>query len=545
MLKPSDLSGYELLHNARLNKGTSFTEAERKAHRLEGLLPPGVGSLELQIARTHAQLANLDNDLQKYLLLSDLQSRNETLFYAVLMSDPAHLMPLVYTPTVGEACQKFDHIFHAARGVYLPITARGRVRQLLGNWPEQGVRFIVVTDGERILGLGDQGIGGMGIPIGKLSLYTACAGVPPQFLLPITLDVGTNNHELLDDSLYLGLRQNRVRGEEYNSFIDEFVSAVQTLYPKCCIQWEDFANFNAVPILERYRDKICTYNDDIQGTAAVALAGIFGALRISGQKLTAQRFLFLGAGSAATGIAELISLAMSMEGMSIADARARNALFDVKGLVVNSRTDLADFQKPFALDTAPIATFVEAVKRLKPTGIIGVSAVPKLFNQPVIEAMAQINQRPIIFPYSNPTSRSECTAEEAYRWSAGRAIFASGSPFPPVNIDGRTFVPGQGNNVYVFPAMGLAVYATEASRVTEEMFIVAARAIAEQVTQASLDTGLIYPPQSKIFEASLHVATRVAEYIFSKNLARFPRPDDIAAHIRSRVYQPGYASTIA
>jgi len=542
MLNRTDLSGYELLHNARLNKGTAFTIAERQTHGLEGLLPPSVGSIELQIARTHTQLESLDNDLQKYLLLSDLQSRNETLFYAVLMSDPAKLMPLVYTPTVGEACQKFDHIFHAARGLYLPITARGRVKELLSNWPQKDVRFIVVTDGERILGLGDLGIGGMGIPIGKLALYTACAGVPPQFNLPITLDVGTNNHNLLEDPLYLGLSRNRVRGDEYYAFVDEFVEAVQTLYPKCCLQWEDFANFNAVPILERYRDKICTYNDDIQGTAAVALAGIFGALRISGQKLTTQRFLFLGAGSAATGIAELISQAMVLEGMSITEARARNALFDVKGLVVKSRTDLADFQKPFALDTAPVSAFVEAVKQLKPTGIIGVSAVPKLFNRPVVEAMAQLNQRPIIFPYSNPTSRSECTADEAYRWTDGRAIFASGSPFPPVTIDGRTFVPGQGNNVYVFPAMGLAVFATEATRVTEEMFIVAAKAIAEQVTQQSLDVGLIYPPQSKIFEASLHVATRVAEYIFDKNLARVKRPNDVGAHVRSCVYQPVYGS---
>ncbi len=459
------------------------------------------------------------------------------------MSDPAKFMPLVYTPTVGEACQKFDHVFHAARGVYLPITARGRLKELLGNWPQKDVRFIVVTDGERILGLGDLGIGGMGIPLGKLSLYTACAGVPPQYNLPITLDVGTNNQNLLEDPLYLGLRQNRVRGAEYDAFIDEFVGAVQALYPKCCLQWEDFANFNAVPILERYRDKICTYNDDIQGTAAVALAGIFGALRISGQKLTAQRFLFLGAGSAGTGIAELISQAMALQGLSVADARARIALFDDKGLLVKSRTDLADFQKPFALDRTPVSAFVEAVKQFKPTGIIGVSAVPKLFNQPVIKAMAEINQRPIIFPYSNPTSRSECTADEAYRWSEGRAIFASGSPFPPVQIEGRTFVPGQGNNVYVFPAMGMAVFATEASRVTEEMFIVAAKAIAEQVTQESLDSGLIYPPTSKIFEASLHVATRVAEYIFDKGLARVRRPADVAAHIRSSVYQPVYTTS--
>jgi len=534
-------TGYGLLHNPRLNKGTAFTEAERRAWGLEGLLPPAVTTMPLQIARRHAEIASLENDLQKYLVLSDLQVRNETLYYAILMSDPATYMPIVYTPTVGEACQKFGHIFRAPRGIYLPISARGRLRELLSNWPEKDVRFIVVTDGERILGLGDLGAGGMGIPIGKLSLYTACAGVPPPYCLPVVLDVGTNNQVLLDDPLYLGLRQQRVRGEEYLAFVDEFVAAVQQLYPKCCIQWEDFANFNAVPILARYRDKICTFNDDIQGTAGVALAGIYGALRLTGGKLSEQRFLFLGAGSAATGIAELISLAMEQEGMDAAAARRRNALFDIKGLLVTSRTDLADFQKPFAQEHPPVSTFVEAVEALRPTGIIGVSTVPKLFSREVIEAMARINERPIIFPYSNPTSRSECTADEAYRWSDGRAVFASGSPFPPVEINGRRFVPGQGNNVYIFPAMGMAVFATEATRVTEEMFIVAAQAVAEQVTEENLSMGLIYPPQNRILEASLHVAGRIAAYIFDQGLARVPRPGDVGALIRARAYRPVYA----
>jgi malate dehydrogenase (oxaloacetate-decarboxylating)(NADP+) len=534
------LTGYALLHNPRRNEGTAFTEAERRAHGLEGLLPPTVATLELQIARRHAEIGNLSDDLQKYLVLSDLQSRNETLFYAVLMSDPAAYMPLVYTPTVGEACQKFGHIFRQARGIYLPITARDRLTDLLRNWPEKDVRFIVVTDGERILGLGDLGAGGMGIPIGKLSLYTACAGVPPQYCLPVVLDVGTNNQVLVDDPLYLGLRQQRVRGEEYVAFVDEFVDAVETLYPRCCIQWEDFANINAVPILARYRDRICTFNDDIQGTAGIALAGMYGALRITGQKLADQRFLFLGAGSAATGIAELISLAMARDGMDLAAARRRNALFDINGLLVTSRTDLADFQKPFAQDRAPVSTFVEAIKALRPTGIIGVSTVPKLFTREVIEAMTEINDRPIIFPYSNPTSRSECTAEEAYRWSEGRAIFASGSPFPPVEIGGRRFIPGQGNNVYIFPAMGMAVFATEASRVTEEMFIVAAQGVAEQVSNEGLSVGLIYPPQSQILNASLHVAERIADSIFAQGLARVPRPDDVGALIRARAYRPVY-----
>jgi len=537
--------GASVLRDPHLNRGSAFSLEQRRALGVEGLLPPVPDSLATQIARVNRQLEMLDTDLQKYLFLSDLQARNEALFYAVLMSDPARFMPLVYTPTVGEACQKFDHVFRASRGIYLPISAKGRVKEILSNWFFADVRFIVVTDGERILGLGDQGVGGMGIPVGKLALYTACAGVPPQMTLPITLDVGTNNHELLEDPLYLGLRQERVRGAAYDEFIDEFVQAVQELFPKCCIQWEDFANINATPILERYRDKVCTYNDDIQGTAAIALAGILAALRITGGKLSEQRFLFLGAGSAATGIAELISEAIALEGLSLAQGRARNWLFDVNGLITTSRTDLAAFQKPFAHEHPPLTSFVEAVEALRPTCIIGVSTVPKLFDRKVIEAMARINERPIIFPYSNPTSRSECTAEEAYQWSAGRAVFASGSPFPPVEYQGRKFVPGQGNNVYIFPAMGMAVLATEAKRVTEEMFIIAAKAVADQVTDAHLDIGLIYPPTTDILNASLHTAEKIAEYIFDKGLARIPRPADVGAHIRAMTYKPGYPTRLA
>ena len=528
------------LRDPRRNKGTAFTADERRALGIEGLLPPVPSTLERQVARVHAELAALDNDLQKYLLLSDLQARNETLFYAVLMSDPATFMPIVYTPTVSEACQKFDHMFRASRGLYIPITAKGRVRDLLRNWHEADVRFIVVTDGERILGLGDLGVGGMGIPIGKLALYTACAGVPPRLALPVTLDVGTNNQDLLEDPLYLGLRQPRVRGADYDGFVDEFVMAVGEVFPRCCIQWEDFAGANAHPILARWRDRICTYNDDIQGTASVALAGIFAALRLTGGKLAEQRFLFLGAGAAATGIAELIARAMARDGMKIEEARRRSALFDVDGLVTTDRDDLSSPQKPFAIAHDAVESFADAVRALKPTGIVGVSTVPKLFNQDVIGAMAEINERPIIFPYSNPTSRSECTADEAYRWSDGRAIFASGSPFPPVEIGGRQFVPGQGNNVYIFPAMGLAVYATEATRVTDDMFIIAAKAVSEQVDQASLDKGLIYPPQSRILEASTHVAIRLATFIFDEGLAGIARPDDIEALVRGKAYRPEY-----
>ncbi|SEV96854.1 NAD-dependent malic enzyme [Luteibacter sp. 329MFSha] len=536
----TSLTGYSLLRDPRFNRGTAFPLEERKALGIEGLLPPAPSSLEHQIARIHLELSRLETDLLKYLLLSDLQARNETLYYAVLMSDPATFMPIVYTPTVGEACQKFDHIFRAARGVYLPISAKGRLNELLSHWPVKDVRFIVVTDGERILGLGDLGVGGMGIPIGKLSLYTACAGVPPEVCLPVTLDVGTNNTTLREDPLYLGLRQDRVRGEDYHAFIDEFVDAVQERFPNCCIQWEDFANINAVPILARFRDKVCTYNDDIQGTAAIALAGILGAIRITGQKLVDQRVLFLGAGSAATGIAEIVSLAMTQEGMDAADARARNVLFDVNGLVTTARKDIADFQRVFAIDHVPVDDFAEAVRAIRPTVIIGVSAVPKLFNRAVIEAMSEVNERPVIFPYSNPTSRSECTAEEAYRWSKGKAVFASGSPFPPVTVDGVEFVPGQGNNVYIFPAMGMAVYATRARRVTQDMFIVAARAVASQVSDDDLARGLIYPPQSNIFDASLEVAVKVAEYVFDHGLAGVERFDDIREAIAGMAYKAEY-----
>jgi malate dehydrogenase (oxaloacetate-decarboxylating)(NADP+) len=418
----------------------------------------------------------------------------------------------------------------------LPITTKGRLRELLANWPHPDVRLIVATDGERILGLGDLGVGGMGIPVGKLALYTACAGVPPQLTLPVMLDVGTNYNDLLEDPLYLGLRQNRVRGAEYEAFIDEFVQAVQDLFPKCCLQWEDFANIDAVPIPGRYHDAICTYNDDIQGTAAVALAGILAALRITKQKLSEQRFLFLGGGSAATRIA------------ADQPGNGFGGPADRRGARRHQRADghLADGPRriPEALRASAHAGqhLCRAVEAIKPTGIIGVSTLPKLFNQVVIEPMARINQRPTIFPYSNPTSRSECTAEEAYKWSNGRAVFASGSPFPPVEIDGKRLVPGQGNNVYIFPAVGMAVLATEAKRVTEEMFIIAARAVAEQVTEANLEIGLIYPPTSNILDASLHTAGRIAEYIFDHGLAGVPRPGDIDAHVRARAYRPVYGA---
>jgi len=532
--------GLALLRDPRLNKSTAYTESEREAFGLLGLLPEGIDSEETQIERVHLHLSRKPNDLEKYIYLSQLQDMDETLFFRVLMSDPAQFLPLVYTPTVGEACLQFGHIMRRPKGLYLSIERKGRVREILRNWPERDVRFIVVTSGQRILGLGDLGANGMGIPIGKLALYTACAGVPPEFTLPVLIDCGTNNDSLRQDPLYLGLRRTRPAVEELDEFVEEFVTAVEDEFPNCCIQFEDWAGVDAVRLLARYRERVCCFNDDIQGTAAVALAGILGALRITDGKLSEQTFLFLGAGSAAKGIADLLMQSMVLEETHDHDARKRLWLFDVNGLVESTRNDLAEFQKPYAHTHRPCKDFVEAIESLKPTAIIGVSTVAKAFNQHVIEAMARINQRPIIFPYSNPTSHSECTAEEAYKWSQGRAIFASGSPFPPVLLDGKTYLPGQGNNVYIFPAIGLAVYATRATRVTDEMFIAAARAVAEQVTQAELDTGLIYPPQSAILATELHAAERVAVVIFARGLARVPQPENIAQFVRAQTYKPQY-----
>jgi malate dehydrogenase (oxaloacetate-decarboxylating)(NADP+) len=541
---PTKINGVSVLRDPRLNKSTAFTESEREGLGLVGLVPEGIDSEDTQIQRLLLQLDQKPTDLEKYIYLSQLQDTDETLFYRLLMSDPARFLPLVYTPTVGEACLKFGHILRRPKGLYISMKRKGHIREVLRNWPERDVRFIVVTSGQRILGLGDLGANGMGIPIGKLALYTACAGVPPRFTLPILIDCGTNNEALLRDPLYLGLRQTRPPISQLDEFVEEFVTAVEAEFPNCCIQFEDWAGPDAVRLLARYRDRTCCFNDDMQGTASVALAGILGALRITGGKLSEQTFLFLGAGSAALGIADLLTEAMTLEGSSLEQARARSSLFDIDGLIESTRTDLADFQQRYAHRHQPTKDFVAAIESIKPTAIIGVSTVAKAFNQHVIEAMARINKRPIIFPYSNPTSHSECTAEEAYQWSEGRAVFASGSPFPPVRWRDHTFVPGQGNNVYIFPAIGMAVYATRAKRITDEMFIAAARAVAEQVTKAELDVGLIYPPQSQILKTELYAAQRVAEVIFQRDLARVAKPADMGTFIQSQTYKPEYPALI-
>jgi malate dehydrogenase (oxaloacetate-decarboxylating)(NADP+) len=428
--------------------------------------------------------------------------------------------------------------------MYLSITRKGRVKEILQNWPVKDVRFICVTNGGRILGLGDLGANGMGIPIGKLQLYTAAAGVPPHGLLPMYLDAGTNNETLLHDPLYVGLRRPRPSAEELYSFVDEFVDAVQEVFPLCCIHFEDWTGSDAVRLLARYRDRVCCYNDDIQGTAGIALAGFFSALKITGGKLKDQRILFLGAGSAGIGIANLIVSAMTLEGVSLKEAQAQISLFDVNGLLEASRRDLFDFQMPYAHPQAPTKDFATAIRSLRPNAIIGVSTIGRAFTQQVVEAMRQINERPIIFALSNPTDHAECTAEQAYNWSEGKAIYAAGVQFPPVRYGQRTLLPAQANNLYVFPAVGMAIYATQARRVTDEMFVESARAVADQMTMDQLDHGLLYPPQSNILETEVKTAARVAKVVFENKLARVERPSDLEALIRGHVYRPKYCSLI-
>ena len=534
--------GVGVLRDPALNKGTAFTEGERDALHLRGLLPPHVCSLEEQATRVLENFRRKSTDLEKYIDLAALHDRNESLFFRILMDHPDEMTPIVYTPTVGLACQQFGHIFQRPRGIFVSAKDRGRVAEVLANWPYRDVKIIVVSDGERILGLGDLGANGMGIPVGKLSLYTACAGVPPQATLPVLLDAGTNNPALLADPLYIGLHQKRLEGEEYDALVEEFITAARAAFPGVVIQFEDFANHNAFRLLAKYRDRIPTFNDDIQGTAAVALSGILSALRITGGKLGAQTLLFQGAGEAATGIADLVVAAMVAEGLDEPAARKRCWLFDTKGLVVKSRGGLAHHKLAYAHEHAEAATLLEAVKSLKPTTIIGVAAVGGAFTKEVVEAMAAINTRPIVFALSNPTSKGECTAAQAYQWSDGRAIFACGSPFDPVEQGGKRFVPRQGNNSYIFPGMGLAAIVTGTTRITESMFMVAARTLAGLVTEADLAQGSLFPPLSNIREVSARIAAAVAAVAFNEKLASVPQPTDILAFVKGRMYEPGYAS---
>jgi len=534
--------GIDVLHDPTLNKSTAFTEAEKQSLGIAGLVPDVVETEDVQLSRVLMQLGHKSTDLERYIYLVNLLDHNEVLFYRTVMSDPVRFLPIVYDPTIGEACLKFGHIYRHTRGMYLSITRRGKVKEILRNWPQKDVRFICVTDAGRILGLGDLGANGAGIPIGKLQLYTACAGVPPKYLLPMYLDAGTNNEEYLRDPLYLGMRKTRPSTEELFSFVDEFVEAVQEVFPKCCIHFEDWTGIDAVHLLERYRDKYCVYNDDVQGTAGITLTGMINATKLKGTRLKDERYLFLGAGSAGIGLANLLCTALVAQGLTLKQAQAQVYMFDVRGLLESTREDLVDFQQPYAHEHEPTKDFVAAIESIKPTTIIGVSTIGGAFNQKVIEAMSKVNDRPVVLALSNPTEHAECTPEQAYNWSNGKAIYAAGVQFAPVHFNGQTFLPGQANNFYIFPAVGMAIFATQAKRVTDEMFIEAGQAVADQVPPELLKQGLLYPQQSNILEIEIQTAARVAKLVFDAGLARVPRPDDMMEFIRQHVYTPKYNS---
>ena len=531
--------GLALLRDPLLNKGTAFTEQERDALGLRGFLPAAVLSMEAQVERVLTNLRSLPSDLEKYVALNSLHDRNEALFFRVVCDHIDEIQPLIYTPTVGLACQRYGLIFQRPRGLFISVNDRGRIAEILANWPYR-TKLIVVTDGERILGLGDLGANGMGIPVGKLSLYSACAGIHPELCLPVMLDVGTNNEELLNDPYYIGLRQKRITGAAYDDFIHEFMTAARAAFPGVLIQFEDFANHSAFRLLHRYRDETCVFNDDIQGTAAVALAGLFSALRVNGGKLGEQTVLFLGAGEAATGIADLIVSAMMAEGLTEQEALRRNWLVDSRGLVVKNRTGLSGHKLRYAHDQAPIGDFLTALQTLKPTAIIGVAAVGGAFTPEVLQTMAKINQQPIVFALSNPTSKAECSAEDAYRHTGGRALFACGSPYDPVTLDATTFVPRQGNNSYIFPGVGLGAIASGSKLVTDEMFMAAAHTLANAVTEDDLRQGSLYPALPRIREVSAQIGAAVAAVAFQRGLASGPTPNDLVAHVQAQMYDPHY-----
>jgi malate dehydrogenase (oxaloacetate-decarboxylating)(NADP+) len=533
--------GIDLLRDPLLNKGTAFTREERQSLGLRGLLPPHVLTQDEQAKRIMTNLRRFSDPLDRYVALNSLHDRNETLFFRVVIDHIDEVMPIIYTPTVGLACQKYGQVFQRPRGIFISIEDRGHVADVLRNWPYPA-RMIVVTDGERILGLGDLGANGMGIPVGKLALYTGCGGIAPEHCLPVTLDVGTNNAELLAHPYYVGLRQRRVTGTAYDELMEEFITAARQVFPGVVIQFEDFANHNAFRLLEHYRTRIPTFNDDIQGTAAVALAGVFSALRVTGHKLTDQQFLFLGAGEAAVGIADLIASAMEANGLTAHEARKRCWLFDSQGLVVKGRQRLASHKVPYAHEHAPVEDFVAAIEALKPTGIIGVAAVGGTFTREVLEKMAKLNERPIVFALSNPTSQSECTAEEAYRWTGGRALFACGSPFNPVTLNGKTFVPRQGNNSYIFPGIGLGAIVSGTGQITDEVFMAAAHRLAHLVSESDLEQGSLYPALSRTREVSAHIGTVVVETAHKRGLTEKQPAADTFAEVQSAMYAPAYPS---
>ncbi len=533
-------TGHERLNDPALNKSTAFTKDERRRFGLRGLLPAAVSTQEGQMRRVLANMRRKESDIERYIFLTALQERNERLFFRTLLEHISELMPLVYTPTVGQACREFAHIFRHTRGFYVTPEDRGHIRENLRNWPERDVRVVVVTDGERILGLGDLGANGMGIPIGKLALYTGLGGIDPKHCLPVMFDVGTENEPLRNDPLYLGVPSARLRGEAYDALMDEFIEAIGDAYPKALIQFEDFQTPNAYRLLNRYRERVFCFNDDIQGTAAVALSGVQAAARVIGRPFGNLRVLFLGAGSAATGIGDLMVQAFMREGLPATEARARVWFVDGTGLVVRSRTGLAEHKRPYAHDHAPL-DFMGALEAIRPSVLIGATGQPGTFTEAAVRAMASFNDRPVIFALSNPTSRSECTALEAHNWTDGRAVFAGGSPFPPVDLGGgRTRRVGQANNAYIFPGLGLGAVGCRCRSVTDGMFLAAADALARQVDDEDLDQGAVYPPLERIRAVSLAIATAVAEAAYAEGVAQLPRPASLEDHLRGLMYDPTY-----
>ena len=533
-------TGIDLLRNASKTKSTAFTYEERELYKLQGLLPARTGTMERQLERVLSNMRRKKTDIEKYIFLSALQDRNERLFYRLVIDNICEIMPLIYTPTVGQACKEFANIFRTEKGFYITSKERGRMREILDNWPYKDVRIIVVTDGERILGLGDLGASGMGIPIGKLSLYCACAGIEPTQCLPVVLDVGTDNEELLGDPVYLGTDHRRLRGDEYFDFVDEFIGAAQDAYPGVLIQFEDFIANNAFTLLNKYRHNTFCFNDDIQGTAAVVLAGVYASTRISGIDFKDLRFAFLGAGSAATGIGSMIASALIENGLSSEEAHQRLWFFNRGGLVASHREDLPEYAKPFAHDLPPSNDLIAAIKTHKPHILIGATGTPSTFTEEMIGLMAQINERPSIFALSNPTTRAECSAEQAYQWSEGRAIFASGSPFDSVTYNDKVLRPGQGNNAYIFPGVGLGMIACRARTIPDAVFLESARALAMTVSEDDLARGLIYPELDQIRSVSLDIATAVATHAWDNRLTEEARPKDIRAHIEAMMYDPRY-----
>ena len=539
------LSVVDALADPLANKGLAASNAERLKNHTAGLIPAGQLSIDVQTERAMQELRRKGRPLEKYIFMQTMQDTNETLYYRMLVQHTAELLPIVYTPVVGQACQEFHLIYRqTCRGVYLSLEDKGRVREMLSNHPLKDIRAIVFTDGERILGLGDLGVNGMGIPIGKLALYTTCAGIDPSYCLPVHLDMGCNRKELVSHPYYMGLKRERCSAADVDDFVGEFMTAAQDLYGKSVLlQFEDFGNADAFRLLHDWQDNACTFNDDIQGTASVVLAGLLAGMPLTGIKSIDHTFLFLGAGEAGCGCAELIALALSKEcNIPIAEARKKIWLVDSKGLVVQARhAQLAHHKRPFAHEHPKVSNLMEAVKVLNPTCLIGLSTVPGSFNEEVCRYMARINKRPIIFALSNPTSMAECTAEEAYTWTEGRCLFASGSPFDPVELNGRTFVPGQGNNAYIFPGIGLGITATKALRVTDEHMYIAAKALAAQVTEQDTDTGCLYPPLSNIREVSAQIAAAVAEDCFRNGFATVGRPTaDLVTFCKSHMYTPTY-----